>query len=354
MTPTSIGNWTARYRDPDTNKQVYKTLKDYSDFPDNERYDLAQKEALAWFKHLGRGGLSESLTIKDVCLRYAEHLKHEKSLNASNDAIKRFNRYVFDNVKFSKIEVTKLKPLHIENWKKSLRETPIKSGVNKGKARSDSTLNRDITCLRSALNFAYKKGLLTNDFPWKSILIPAKNADRKRSTYLDLDQRKKLISSCPKDLAEFIKCSCFIPLRCGAIAKLTVSNYDRQLQTLTIEKDKANSNRKISLPKNLAIFIEKNIQDKLPTAPIFSRPNGDFWSKDSWKYPIKDAVRKAGLPANVTMYTIRHSVITDLIHGGLDSLTVAQLSGTSILMIEKHYGHLTKAHAKEALSRLII
>ena len=45
-------------------------------------------------------------------------------------------------------------------------------------------------------------------------------------------------------------------------------------------------------------------------------------------------------------------VITDLIQSGLDTLTVAQLSGTSVRMIEKHYGHLTRDHARDALARL--
>ena len=66
------------------------------------------------------------------------------------------------------------------------------------------------------------------------------------------------------------------------------------------------------------------------------------------------AVTEANLPANVTSYALRHSVITDLIHSGLDTLTVAQLSGTSVVMIEKHYGHLTREHAREALARLSI
>lgn len=91
---------------------------------------------------------------------------------------------------------------------------------------------------------------------------------------------------------------------------------------------------------------------KLPAAPLFCRSNGKAWDKDAWKYPIKDAVKAAELPDEVTCYTIRHSVITDLIHSGLDTLTVAQLSGTSVLMIERHYGHLTRDHAREALARL--
>ena len=51
---------------------------------------------------------------------------------------------------------------------------------------------------------------------------------------------------------------------------------------------------------------------------------------------------------------MRHSIITDLVHGGLDLLTVAQISGTRVRMIEKHYGHLRGDIAVNALSALAI
>ena len=47
----------------------------------------------------------------------------------------------------------------------------------------------------------------------------------------------------------------------------------------------------------------------------------------------------AHLPDTATTYALRHSTITDLIAlYKLESMTVAQLSGTSLVMIEKHYG----------------
>ncbi len=61
---------------------------------------------------------------------------------------------------------------------------------------------------------------------------------------------------------------------------------------------------------------------------------------------------------NVTFrvaYNLRHSAITDLIAlHRLDTMTVAQLSGTSLAMIEKHYGHLLRDHAADALSKLAL
>ena len=79
-----------------------------------------------------------------------------------------------------------------------------------------------------------------------------------------------------------------------------------------------------------------------------------MWNKDAWKGPIKAAAAAAELSPSVTAYSIRHSVITDLVTDGLDLLTVAQLSGTSVAMIERHYGHLRADHAAAALARLML
>ena len=51
-------------------------------------------------------------------------------------------------------------------------------------------------------------------------------------------------------------------------------------------------------------------------------------------------------------YTLRHSAMTDLVTGGLDLFTVEKISGTSVLMIEKHYGHLQRERARSALEKL--
>jgi hypothetical protein len=47
-------------------------------------------------------------------------------------------------------------------------------------------------------------------------------------------------------------------------------------------------------------------------------------------------------------------MLTDLVTGGLDLLTVAKVSGTSVKMIEQHYGHLQREHAKQALAKLAL
>ena len=176
-----------------------------------------------------------------------------------------------------------------------------------------------------------------------------------RDVYLDLTQRRALIAKAPADLAVFLSALSLVPLRPGAMAALVAGNLDKRLATLTIGKDKHGQDRKITLPPKTAAFFAEQGKGKLPTAPLLARADGSAWNKDAWKYPFKDAVIAAELPAAATAYALRHSTITDLIAlHKLDTLTVAQLSGTSLLMIEKHYGHLLREHAAKALASLTL
>lgn len=143
-----------------------------------------------------------------------------------------------------------------------------------------------------------------------------------------------------------------LPLRPGAMASLRVASYEKRLGVLAIGKDKRD--RKITLPAVTSAFFAEQAKNKLPAAPLFSRADNVAWNKDSWKEPFKDAAKSAGLPSNATAYALRHSTITDLIvRHRLDTLTVARLSGTSLRMIEEHYGHLLlDDHAAKALALL--
>lgn len=356
MTNDGAGVWIARARDEEAGptKQVYESLGDFGALPDHQRFDAASKAAQAWFEHLGRGGTKGGATVADACSRYVKYLRAHKTDRAADDADARFKNYVLNNPKLASTELTKLTPLQLEAWRKALKELPTRSGGRRGELRSESTLNRDMTCFRAALNLSFLDGLVTSDFAWRSKLRPIKNADRRRELYLDRAQRLKFIAKAPPDLAAFLRGLCQIPLRPGALAKLTAGDYDKRLKVLKVGQDKAGKDRRIKIPDVTATFFEEASKDKLPSAPLLARADGKAWNKDAWKGPVKEAVAAAKLPDGTTAYTLRHSVISDLVHDGLDLLTVAQISGTSVVMIERHYGHLRGEVAATALAKLAL
>lgn len=357
LTSGSVGTWLARYRDPETGKQSKHSLGEFEHLPPHQRYDAAKDAAEAWFKHMGKGGTSVTVTVKQACATYVQNLRQHGREKAADDASARFRRWV-DHDKLGAVALRDLKPTHLAAWRAALTGTlaiPQDKSKPATKPRSPSTINRDMTSLRAALNLALENRDVTSSDAWSSKLKPIKNADGRRDCCLDATQRRALIAKATPDLANLLRALSLVPLRPGAMAALLVTHFDTRLGVLTIGKDKHGQDRKITLPPATATFFAEQCKDKLPTAPLLARADGSAWNKDAWKYPIKDAVAAAELPANVTAYALRHSVITDLIAlHKLDTLTVAQLSGTSLAMIERHYGHLLREHAAKALAALTL
>ena len=357
MTSGSIGTWIARYRDADTGVRGKRSLGDFDELPPSQRCDAAKNEAEAWFAHRGKGGAAESINVRVACERYVSHVRVDRGDRPADDMAMRFKRWVYHDVPFANLELAKLTKTRIEAWRKMMAMTPVtvnrdRREVPITRPRSASSVNRDMAALRAALNFAHDAGSVTTDMAWRVALRPAKNADGRRDVYLDRAQRRGLIAKAPKDLAVLLRGLSLVPLRPGALASLLVGHFDPRLSVLTIGTDKAGRDRKIKLPKKTAALFAAQCKDRAAPAPLFRRHDGKAWNKDAWKGPVKEATVAAGLAPSVTAYAIRHRVITDLVTDGLDLLSVAQLSGTSVAMIQGHYGHLRADHAAATLARL--
>ena len=352
------GSWVARALDEATGKQTYNALGNFSDFADHLRFDVAQKAAQAWFEHRRSGGSATTITVGEACSRYVQKQRDDGKEAGAKDLETRFKRWMYCDKKLSSTPMTKLNQGQVNDWRVKITEAPaiLQDKTNTStKLKAASSINREMAVFKAALNVALRDGFATNDSAWKYKLLPIKNATGRRDCYLDINQRRALIVHASADLACLLRAMSLIPLRPGAVAALTVSNFDKRLGVLTVGKDKAGQDRKITLPNSTAAFFSEQSLNKLPTAPLCARDNGARWDKDSWKYPLKNAVIAAGLPPTATAYALRHSTITDLISiHRLDVLTVAILSGTSISMIEKHYGHLLRDHAANALASLAL
>ncbi len=342
------GTWIARFYDSESRRKPIRSLGDFGHLPPNERFTAASVEAREWFTHLSGGGEHKAITVRQACERYAL---------TSDDAATRFERYVYADP-IAKVLLHKLTDKQVRDWRKRLENLPAMVTRNKtGKAvsrpRAAATVNRDMVAFRAALNMALTQGDALTARAWKTALKPAE-AKGRRNLYLDRDQRRALLAALPDDAAAFAHGLCLLPLRPGALASLRVGDFDARKHELSIERDKAGDGRRILLPPETSALLKEQSRSKLPAAPLFARADGKAWDKDAWKGPIKDAVRATGLPDSATAYTLRHSTITDLVQGGLDLLTIAQVAGTSVAMIEKHYGHLQRKRAAEALAGLAL
>ena len=357
-TADSGGAWLARYRDTSTGKYQLKSLGALDSVTGARRFDEATALAGQWFDHRSGGGATESITVGQACERYVNKLIADGRDSTAQDAAGRFRRWIYTDKRLTDTPLLKLSAGQLTNWRTKLVKAPV---IPQDKAqkptgvRSLGTVNRDMTAFKAALNLALEDGYASTATAWENKLRPTKDADGRRDVYLDIGQRRALIAAAPSDLAGLLSALSLVPLRPGAMAGLRACDYDRRLGVLRIGKDKSGQDRKITLPPATALFFEGHAKNKLPTAPLIARADGKAWDKDAWKGPFKTAALAAGLPLEATAYALRHSTITDLIAlHRLDTLTVAQLAGTSLAMIEKHYGHLLAEHATKALSALVL
>lgn len=356
VSAASSGTWLARYRDKRTGDQSRKPLGKFDHLPDAERYDAARKAAEEWFEHLGAGGSAKSITVREACEHYVKKLRVERGNEVADDIEKRFGRLVYGEP-IAVVELGQLAKRDLVTWRTALEKRPAKVSrsplKDETRTRSKSTVNRDMTPFRAALNLALEHGYATSAV-WEAVLRPHKKVGSRRDLYLDPAQRRAMVDKADDEIRPFLNGLARLPLRPGALAALRVEHFDGRRGTLAIGKDKGGAERRIKLPAATVDFFTTQAAGKLPLAPLVGRADGRPWDKDSWKGPIKYAAAAAGLPPAATAYTLRHSTITDLVAGGLDLLTVAQISGTSVAMIEQHYGHLRQDLAAEALARLAL
>lgn len=345
------GTWIARAYDEDSSKYRVKSLGDFGTLAGNQMFAAAKKDAEALAELIEAGGevRAKLETVADACREYAK---------TRDEAGQRFRRYVYADP-IAKVKLAKLRRRHVKEWRERLEAQPAlvsrrKTGETIQRNRATSTVNRDMAVLRAALAKVLSPGAPNSEAAWQEALKSIPNANGRRTLYLDRNQRRTLVSKTDAEAVPFVRALCLLPLRPGALAGLTSGDFDRRTAELTIGKDKTGKPRRIQLPAEAAKLLTIQATDKLPTAPLFMRGNGQPWNKDSWKKPIAKAAIAARLPTGTTAYTLRHSTITDLVSAGLPLLTIAQISGTSAEMIERHYGHLASDAAVKALGELAL
>ena len=248
------GTWFARAYDPDTNRYSRKSLGEYGSLSGHDVFTQAKIETEAWAEMVESGGVRarELVTVADACEAYLG----EKPGSIAEGV---FRRHVYTDP-IAKVKLDKLRRHHLRSWRKRLEEAPAlitrnKDGIRRTKERSKSTVNRDMVPLRAALGQVLKPGAPNTDAAWQEALRPFQGADKRRELYLDRTERIRLIEASCSEAQPFIKSLCLLPLRPGALARLTVRDFDNRTRTLTIGKDKNGNPRQMTMPPAIANFF---------------------------------------------------------------------------------------------------
>ena len=321
--------------------------------------DMARTQALSQLATAAEHGTptpkTTTETVADACRDYVAALLKDGRASTAGDAERRFERTVYSD-RIGKVRLAKLTQDDVEDWRDrvergDLADLPTRKGrPPTAKPLSKASVNRMRTVLVAALNRAVERRKVSPDrvIEWANVK-PYEKVGGRRELYLDRDQRRALLDAAGGDLRDVIECIALTGCRPGDPAAVLRRDYDPKHARVTFRtKD---HERTVPLSAPAKALFDRLAKGKLPAAHLFTN-GGAPWQPYDWADQVRIAATAAGLPEGVVLYTLRHCWITDAINGGMDLLTVARLAGTSLAMIEKHYGKLVDGAAREKLAKV--
>jgi hypothetical protein len=117
----------------------------------------------------------------------------------------------------------------------------------------------------------------------------------------------------------------------------------------------------VVLDKDGVGFYRSWATGKPPTDRLFTTAEGKPWRRDTWAEQVRSAIAvhnkrtgaEARIPEGASAYGFRHARISELLHVyGVDPLTVAAQTGTSLRMIERAYFKFIRSAILEKLASL--
>jgi len=347
-------SWIARYRAP-KEPGAKDTVQEYKALgllrPDFD-YDQAVVEAEKWFreKEAGDTAVSTVTTVSDACRAYVAALREDKDEprpGTARDAEARFERTVFDKPlvvdgkPLGDIKLTKIKTKNLEDWRAALE-------------LSKASKNRTLTAVKAALNLAAKNdkhALAAMALEVKGI-VPFEKAGKRRELYLDLRQRRALLKAAAGPLRDLIEAAMLTGARAGELTSATVADFDARQRTLKLSGK--TGERTVSVQSDAALTLFKRLaKGRAATSYLLVRADGGQWKHSDWDELVREAATKAKLPAGVCLYTLRHSYITAALAARNTTLDVARQVGTSLVMIDRHYGQRSEG-AADRLAKVVM
>jgi len=221
-------------------------------------------------------------------------------------------------------------------------------GVRRSAGRKDGTIWTELGRLRTALSWAFKKGLI-NKAPYIPRPAPAPPKDLR----LTREQATNFLAACPTPHVRlFVILAMTTGARMGALLELSWDRVDFASRTINLhdpERSRTNKGR-ATVPMNKT--AEKALREAQEAAltKFVIEWNGE--PIKSIKKGLRIAGQRSGMPW-VTAHVFRHSVASWLAQDGVDLRKISELLGhTDSRTTEKIYSRFTPNFLRDAADAL--
>lgn len=335
--------WCARYRDR-------KGEQHFSSFGASDDFAAMQDTARAWCDQMAgaatvaaAGSSPKQATVRDATNAYLEQLRRDGRGSAAIVADHKFSTVLYSDPLAEQrlIDVTRE---DFEQYRTRLRD---------GGRLQNATVNRYMTAVSAALTCAVEhRGMIGNTKAWKLQRLPVAQKEDTApdaTVYLSQAQRARLIKYSEEPLQLYLRVLYASAARPDEIARATVADYDTKSNTLTLRCMKGRPAmlrpRAVQLHPDDAPMLRALCKGKHPMAWLVT-DTGLQWKRHRWALLIRAAIAYANakakpaerIPEAASAYSLRHSRISELLQVfGVDPVTVAHQTGTSLAMMQLYY-----------------
>lgn len=337
--------WHARYRGRDC-VQHYRALRDVR----SDDYQGALQAAQAWFRQLGGAAVRcvRRGTVRQALEAYLADLRCHGRWSALPEAERRLELIVFkDPIADLKLEYATRDDF--DAWRGRLMV-----------GRQPRTVNNYIAAIAAGLNRAIELGHVGSPAAWRLKPLVVEEED---TPFLGPGQRAAIIAAAEPYTAAFLRGLELTGARPKELAAATRGDFDGQVLKLAHRKGRPFKPRVryTVLGADGVAFFTEQAKGKLPYAPLFTQDGVTLWRSQLWSSRTREAIERVyetargreRIPPRVSAYSFRRARISELLQvHGVDPLTVAQQTGTSLEMIERAYLRFIPSAFQEKLAAL--
>ncbi len=339
---TTGGTWHIRLRRPD-GKQEFEPLKGIAEGQD--AFTDAFRSAQKWISSV------ESMpdyryTVEQCIDDYVAHLRVQNGEDSSYRVGLSMGKHLVP--KLGEVEIAKLTTAELKRWRDGLVRV---SDDEEDTRRSKDTANRVLGITKAAFNLAYRNGLVASDQAWDRIAA-FKDVGENRKLFLTDNQVKKLLDATSGSFHELLRAAVLTGSRYGELAKARVRDLD--VFNGSLHLDGKTGARDCYLSDDALAYFRTLAKDKLPSALLLPRDDGEQWGKAHQSRPMREAVQRAKLPRDTVFYSLRHYHISKALLAGIPAQMVGENTGTSIRMLEKHYGKFMATDRRKMMNSVAL
>lgn len=222
-----------------------------------------------------------------------------------------------------------------------------------------STVSRSIASIKAFFHYQYSQEKIARD---PSLLLKAPKIEKKFPEILTTEEVVKLLEQPKGDTPKDIRDKAMLELlyatgiRVTELINLEIDDVNLKMSYLLCSE----GNKERIIPfgaaarEALARYLKSGrdaIVDDKSSKLLFANCSGQHMSRQGFWKLIKYYAKKAGIEADITPHTLRHSFAAHLVENGADLRSVQEMLGHSDISTTQIYASMNHNHIREVYTR---